>query len=167
MSAFPPEAALSVRQRGVRFGGAVPAWLNGHNGRQTAVTWVGRHRTGSFGRSKCQNGHSRRHNIVAAFGPGSRNSNGVPLLSFRRFQDHPRPIGDVLSGPQSLLRAKSGQPVDCDARVRGGAALSADYNGRSVKAGYPCQGTRGSTLLVRVEDVVLRLHGHMACVSAI
>src|SRR4029077_8213493 len=87
--------------------------------------------------------------------------------SFRRFQDHPRPIGDVLSGRRSLLRAKSGQPVDCDARVRGGAALSADYNGRSVKAGYLCQGTRGSTLLVRVEDVVLRLHGHMARVSAI
>jgi hypothetical protein len=28
-------------------------------------------------------------------------------------------------------------------------------------------GTRGSTLLVRVEDVVLRLHGHMARVSAV
>ena len=28
-------------------------------------------------------------------------------------------------------------------------------------------GTRGSTLLVRVENVVLRLHGHMACVSAV
>ena len=27
--------------------------------------------------------------------------------------------------------------------------------------------TRGSTLLVRVEDVVLRLHGHMARVSAV
>src|SRR3984893_19206554 len=29
------------------------------------------------------------------------------------------------------------------------------------------EGTRGSTLLVRVEDMVLRLHGHMASVSAI
>src|SRR6266436_1979386 len=28
-------------------------------------------------------------------------------------------------------------------------------------------GTRGSTLVVRVEDVVLRLHGHMARVSAV
>jgi hypothetical protein len=28
-------------------------------------------------------------------------------------------------------------------------------------------GTRGSTLLVRVEDVVLRLHGRMARVSAV
>ena len=28
-------------------------------------------------------------------------------------------------------------------------------------------GMRGSTLLVRVEDVVLRLHGHMAHVSAV
>jgi hypothetical protein len=28
-------------------------------------------------------------------------------------------------------------------------------------------GRRGSTLLVRVEDVVLRLHGHMAHVSAV
>jgi hypothetical protein len=29
------------------------------------------------------------------------------------------------------------------------------------------RGTRGSTLLIRVEDVVLRLYGHMASVSAI
>ncbi len=28
-------------------------------------------------------------------------------------------------------------------------------------------GRRGSTILVRVEDVVLRLHGHMARVSAV
>jgi hypothetical protein len=29
------------------------------------------------------------------------------------------------------------------------------------------EGTRGSTLLVRVEDMILRLNGHMASVSAI
>ena len=42
-----------------------------------------------------------------------------------------------------------------------------DYNGREVKAGYSMWGTPASTLLVRVEDVVFRLHGHMARVSAI
>jgi hypothetical protein len=30
-----------------------------------------------------------------------------------------------------------------------------------------CPEPRGSTLLVRVEDVVLRFHGHMAHVSAV
>jgi hypothetical protein len=58
-------------------------------------------------------------------------------------------------------------------RVAGAALLYScttveDYNGRAVKAGYSMSGgTRGSTLLVRVEDVVLRLHGHVARVSAI
>ena len=43
-----------------------------------------------------------------------------------------------------------------------------NYNGREVKTRVlHVGGTRGSTLLVRVEDVVLRLHGHMARVSAI
>jgi len=39
--------------------------------------------------------------------------------------------------------------------------------GLSELAGSSMSGTRGSTLLVGVEDVVLRLHGHMARVSAI
>jgi hypothetical protein len=43
-----------------------------------------------------------------------------------------------------------------------------NYNGREVKTRVlHVGGTRGSTLLVRVEDVVLRLHGQMARVSAI
>jgi hypothetical protein len=43
------------------------------------------------------------------------------------------------------------------------AQQSTRGEGRVVHVG----GTRGSTLLVRVEDVVLRLHGHMARVSAV
>jgi hypothetical protein len=36
-----------------------------------------------------------------------------------------------------------------------------------LDAAYLMWGTRGSTLLVRVEDVVLRLHGRMARVSTV
>src|SRR6266404_9565292 len=36
-----------------------------------------------------------------------------------------------------------------------------------VSAAYLMPGRRGSTLLIRVEDVVLGLHGHMARVSAV
>jgi hypothetical protein len=45
--------------------------------------------------------------------------------------------------------------------------LTCYTNGRAVKAGYSMSGTRDSTLLVRVEDVILHLHRHMARVSAI
>ena len=36
--ANPPKTALSVHQRGVRFGGAAPYGSNGDNGRKSAVT---------------------------------------------------------------------------------------------------------------------------------
>jgi hypothetical protein len=38
---------------------------------------------------------------------------------------------------------------------------------QKAREGLIGRGTRSSTLLVRVEDVFLRLHGHMARVSAV
>jgi hypothetical protein len=60
MSAFPPEAALSVRQRGVRFGGAVPVWLNGHNGRHSAALGLSESQTREERWGSAQNDSARQ-----------------------------------------------------------------------------------------------------------
>jgi len=51
--------------------GSRPRYAGDRHGRDVCLATPGRWRTGRFGRSKCQNGHSRLQRVVAAVGPSA------------------------------------------------------------------------------------------------
>jgi hypothetical protein len=73
--------------------------------------------------------------------------------------------GPITEGREPIIQ--SGRRTSALVRIPDSMQTSPQVRKVPISGHHHVGGSRGSTLLVRVEDVVLRLHGHMARVSAV